>query len=124
MTGKARAPTATAARSKASARPRIPGTNPLCAYTVEKTNPKGEIHHVCVTADGRLLDGNTGASRPNIFLQPYMKPDGKQERLGHHRLRGKQGRGHTPGGYTMTTATIAGVKTGPPSSLPPRSRRG
>ena len=53
-----------------------PGTNPLCAYTVEKTNPKGEVHHVCVTADGRLLDGNTGASRPNIFLQPYKKPDG------------------------------------------------
>ena len=23
-----------------------PGTNPLCAYTVEKTNPRGEIHHV------------------------------------------------------------------------------
>ena len=53
-----------------------PGTNTLCAYTVEKANPKGEIHNVCVTADGRLLDGNTGASRANIFLQPYMKPDG------------------------------------------------
>jgi hypothetical protein len=53
----------------------LPGYNPLCAYTVEKANPKGEIHNVCVTADGRLLDGNTGASRPNIFLQPYKKPD-------------------------------------------------
>jgi hypothetical protein len=52
------------------------GTNPLCVYTVEKANPKGEIHNVCVTADGRLLDGNTGASRANIFLQPYKKPDG------------------------------------------------
>ncbi len=52
-----------------------PGVNPLCAYTVEKTNPKGEVHNVCVTADGRLLDGNTGASRANIFLQPYKKPD-------------------------------------------------
>ncbi len=50
-----------------------PGSNPLCAYTFEKANPKGEIHNVCVTADGRLLDGNTGASRPNIFLQPYTK---------------------------------------------------
>jgi hypothetical protein len=55
-----------------------PGFNPLCVYTVEKANPKGEIHHVCVTADGRLLDGNTGASRPNIFLQPYKKPDGSK----------------------------------------------
>ena len=50
-----------------------PGTNPLCQYTIEKANPKGEIHHVCVTADERLLDGNTGASRANIFLQPYCK---------------------------------------------------
>jgi hypothetical protein len=55
-----------------------PGSNPLCSYTVEKANPKGEIHDVCVTADERLLDGNTGASRPNIFLQPYKKPDGSK----------------------------------------------
>ncbi len=53
-----------------------PGTNPLCAYTIPKTNPNGEVHNVCVTADGRFLDGNTGASRANIFLQPYKKPDG------------------------------------------------
>jgi hypothetical protein len=55
-----------------------PGTNPLCAYTVEKANPKGEIHNACVTADGRLLDGNTGASRANLFLQPYKKTDGSK----------------------------------------------
>jgi len=55
-----------------------PGTNPLCAYTVEKTNPKGEVHNICVTADGRFLDGNTGASRANVFLQPYKKPDGSK----------------------------------------------
>jgi hypothetical protein len=53
-----------------------PGTNPLCAYTIEKANPNGEIHNVCVTADGRLLDGNTGASRPNLVMQPYKRPDG------------------------------------------------
>jgi hypothetical protein len=53
-----------------------PGTNTLCTYTVEKANPNGEIHNVCVTADGRFLDGNTGASRANVFLQPYKKPDG------------------------------------------------
>jgi hypothetical protein len=53
-----------------------PGTNPLCAYTIPKTNPNGEVHNVCVTADGRYLDGNTGASRANVFLQPYKKPDG------------------------------------------------
>jgi hypothetical protein len=55
-----------------------PGSNPLCVYTVEKANPKGDIHNVCVTADNRLLDGNTGASRANIFLQPYKKPDGSK----------------------------------------------
>ncbi len=56
----------------------LTGDNPLCSYTIEKANPKGEIHNVCVTADGRLLDGNTGSSRPNIFLQPYKKPDGSK----------------------------------------------
>ncbi len=73
LTGKAREPIATAVRSKASAQPEFPGYNPLCAYTLEKANPKGEIHNVCVTADGRFLDGNTGSSRANIFLQPYCK---------------------------------------------------
>jgi hypothetical protein len=52
-----------------------PGTNPLCAYTIEKINHNDEVHHVCVTADNRLLDGNTGASRPMIFVQPYKKAD-------------------------------------------------
>ena len=40
----------------------------------------------------RLLDGDTGASRPNLFLQTYTKSDGTQERLGDHGLRGDQGR--------------------------------
>ncbi len=35
-----------------------------------------DFKQVCITADGRLLDGNTGASRPNLFLQKYKKPDG------------------------------------------------
>ena len=47
-----------------------PSSSPLCAYTVEKINHNDEVHHICVTADGRLLDGNTGASRANVFLQP------------------------------------------------------
>ena len=55
-----------------------PGTNNLCAYTIEKYNPNGELHNVCVTADGRLLDGNTGASRPNLVIQPYKKSDGSK----------------------------------------------
>lgn len=31
---------------------------------------------VCVTNKGSILDGDTGASRPNLFLQPYTKSDG------------------------------------------------
>ncbi len=42
----------------------------------EYENQMGETKKVAVTEDGRLLDGDTGASRGNIFLQPYTKPDG------------------------------------------------
>lgn len=60
---------------------------PLCAYTIPFTNHNGETHHVCVTVDPdptdtydarRVFRGNTGASRPNLFLQPYQKPDGSK----------------------------------------------
>lgn len=37
------------------------------------TNQKGEQKTVVVTADGRALDGNTGAARPNLFMQTYTK---------------------------------------------------
>ncbi|MBL0713852.1 MAG: hypothetical protein JJV98_09130 [Desulfosarcina sp.] len=40
------------------------------------TNQQGELKTVVVTADGRPLDGNTGAARPNLFLQTYTKSDG------------------------------------------------
>ncbi|MFV9689903.1 MAG: choice-of-anchor O protein [Desulfobacteria bacterium] len=39
-------------------------------------NQKDELKTVVVTADGRALDGNTGAARSNLFLQPYTKADG------------------------------------------------
>ncbi len=42
----------------------------------EFLNQQGEEKTVVVTADGRLLDGNTGASRSNLFLQTYTKADG------------------------------------------------
>ena len=40
------------------------------------TNQQDVLKTVVVTADGRALDGNTGASRPNLFMQTYTKPDG------------------------------------------------
>lgn len=47
----------------------------LCADFYEKINNQGVTKWVAITADGRLLDGDTGASRPNIMMQPYQKPD-------------------------------------------------
>jgi len=32
---------------------------------------------VAITPDGRLLDGDTGAARPNLFMQGYTLPNGK-----------------------------------------------
>lgn len=48
----------------------------LCNYFYEFINEQEELKRVCITEDGRLLDGDTGASRANLFLQPYTKPDG------------------------------------------------
>ena len=48
----------------------------LCVDFHEFTNEQGVLKHVCITEDNRLLDGDTGASRPNVFLQPFTKPDG------------------------------------------------
>jgi len=42
------------------------------------TNQQGELKTVVVTADGRPLDGNTGAARSNLFLQTYTKGDGSK----------------------------------------------
>ncbi|MBC2733981.1 MAG: hypothetical protein HF981_06455 [Desulfobacteraceae bacterium] len=41
-----------------------------------KTNYQGAERTVAITTDGRLLDGNTAATRPNLFLQTYTKKDG------------------------------------------------
>jgi len=45
----------------------------MCETFYEFVNNQGATKRACVTADGRLLDGDTGASRPNIFMQPYYK---------------------------------------------------
>jgi len=54
---------------------KIPG---LCESFYVFDNYQEEEKKVCITADNRLLDGNTGASRPNLFLQTYTKPDGSK----------------------------------------------
>ena len=50
----------------------------LCEGFYDFTNYAGADKSVCITSDGRLLDGDTGASRVNLFLQPYTKPDGSK----------------------------------------------
>ena len=47
----------------------------LCESFYEFINEQGATKRVCITEDYRLLDGDTGASRPNLFLQTYTKPD-------------------------------------------------
>ncbi len=46
-----------------------------CASMQTVTTSSGD-QLVCVTRAGSILDGDTGASRPNLFLQPYTKKDG------------------------------------------------
>ena len=55
------------------------------------TNVAGASKLVCVSADGRLLDGDVSASRPNIQLQPYTKSDGSKSAwvlLGYEESKG------------------------------------
>jgi len=46
-------------------------------WLYEKTSHNEDPKSVFVTADGRLLDGNTGASRPNIMMQKYTYKEGE-----------------------------------------------
>jgi hypothetical protein len=50
----------------------------LCKDFYEFVNMQGVTKRICITDDDRLLDGDTSASRPNVFLQTYTKPDGSK----------------------------------------------
>lgn len=43
----------------------------------KKNNNNEDSKAVAITSDGRLMDGNTGASRPNIMIQTYKNDGGK-----------------------------------------------
>ena len=47
----------------------------FCEY-FETIGEGEDAKDICVTPDGRLLNGDTGASRPNLFLQPYTDEAG------------------------------------------------
>jgi hypothetical protein len=48
----------------------------LCTSSVSWTNPGGSTLNLCVTTDGRVLDGRVGASRTRMSLVPYTQEDG------------------------------------------------
>jgi hypothetical protein len=51
----------------------------LCDQLYFKVNHQEADKYVAVTGDGRILDGNTGASRPNIMMQAYVTKDSSGE---------------------------------------------
>ena len=55
----------------------LPGT-PAHERWFGFANAAGASKLVCVTSDGRLLDGDVFASRPMIQMQPYTLPDGSK----------------------------------------------
>ena len=48
----------------------------LCVAFEARQTPGGGTVDVCVTADGRRLDGRVGASRPQLALERYAREDG------------------------------------------------
>ncbi|ETA79913.1 choice-of-anchor O protein [Youngiibacter fragilis] len=57
----------------------------------KKVNNQEAVKYVAITMDGRLLDGDTGASRANLMLQPYKTADGKYSAyaiLGYEETKG------------------------------------
>jgi hypothetical protein len=52
------------------------GTPDFCAETYPWTNSQGVTKNICVTEDGRLLNGQTGSSRTRLMLEGYTKADG------------------------------------------------
>jgi hypothetical protein len=50
---------------------------------------------VCVSSDGRLLDGDVSASRPMLQLQPYTKPDGTKSAWALLGYEESKGMGHS-----------------------------
>lgn len=52
------------------------GTADFCADVFPWTNSKGELKNLCVTEDGRLLNGQIGSSRTRLMLEGYTRSDG------------------------------------------------
>ncbi len=59
------------------------------------TNSAGSDRMVCVSSDGRLLDGDVFASRPMLQLQPYTKSDGTKSAWALLAYEESKGLGHS-----------------------------
>ena len=59
------------------------------------TNSAGVDKLVCVSDDGRLLDGDVYASRPMLQLQPYTKSDGSKSAWALFAYEESKGLGHS-----------------------------
>ncbi len=58
-------------------------------------NSAGNSKLVCVTSDGRLLDGDVFAARPMLQLQPYTRPDGSKSAWALLAYEESKGMGHS-----------------------------
>ena len=77
----------------------------LCGEFHGFTNFGGNYTEVAVTCDGRLMDGDTGAARGNLFLQPYVKEDGTTSAWAIVTYEETKGAGAGPPDNTGTSET-------------------
>ncbi|MCA1789986.1 MAG: hypothetical protein LC667_09035, partial [Thioalkalivibrio sp.] len=54
------------------------GVADFCASSIAWTNSQGETKNICVTEDGRLMNGQVGSSRTRVMLEGYKKADGSK----------------------------------------------
>ena len=47
------------------------GDSDFCAEQISWTTPGGQSLNLCIAADGRVMQGRVGASRPRVNVQPY-----------------------------------------------------
>lgn len=75
-----------------------------------KINNQDAVKEVFITEDGRLLDGDTGASRPNIMMQKYTKTDGSTSAFAVVIYEETKGVGAGPPENTESSGTMDGEK--------------
>ncbi|MGD2115432.1 MAG: choice-of-anchor O protein, partial [Acidobacteriota bacterium] len=73
------------------------GVADFCADVFQWTNSQGAVKNICVTEDGRLLNGQIGSSRTRLMLEGYTRADGTKSAwvvLAYEETKGL-GAGHT-----------------------------